>query len=1702
MSKRIARIIYAAILGLIVPLVAYADYPHTGPTSAGIDCLSCHVVHGPLPSWATVTPANIDDTPYNNLCQSCHNNVRATYEKTHSSINTSATYSNWTAECRTCHESHKQEQARTYGAAAYLDSGVISAITDTVITRSTGTAWAVNEWAGTLLVIGDVTTPSAIFYKITGNTANTLTASEPVAANPGDTFAIVFGTLVRNQITYLKTSLSSTITSSVKFLSNVGPDSYADGISTVAVCVVCHTQTKYHKRDGTGQPHHEGQDCIPCHSHEEGFKPSCAACHGQPPATGSHVFHATSTGRNYTCDTCHFNSVGTGPFHDDGKVSLGFNIFNGASAVGAYDGGTGTTYEPTNAGTIVSNGGSQKCSNIYCHGSTLSGGTNTTPSWGDNTTAVCGSCHGATASNPPTAGAHPKHAGQYAFPCADCHFGFVPSAIPSGMSTHVDNTVDVAFPGAGSFSSGNCSNLYCHSDGVGTFAAVAWSWTLNPDCTSCHGGDALSVRAIATNAHAAHTNSPTTVGFTTGCVECHSATVVSDTVILDRTLHVNQSVNVRFDNGVRNKDSDAPAYNGNPANSTVAGGSSKAAGSTVGSCSNVYCHSSGNVNSAGTASPPVTFRTIAWNAAPIACDGCHGDQAGRSWPVYPTGAAGSQTANSHVKHVESSSLTCDFCHMSTTVSTVTTPATMTVIPGGTHLNRTNDISFKTNGGKTGSYAAATKTCSATYCHGVSAQQWGGPALSCTNCHDASNTGLSGRHDIHYNSATAATSLAGGMNIHTATTYVFACLNCHPTNQHSTGPNTINFQDANVGGTKIAAYTAGVTSSADMKGFIYTNNGTCNTTPCHTRDGISAAPITTPTWSGAVTGSCGVCHNKAGDAAPVWTAPHTKHINSYSVNTNFTCNTCHAGTATDNATINGAAGRNQHPDGIKNIQFNAFANSAATGTAGVGCTNTYCHGNGQTTTPISSSTVSWSGTMTCGSCHGDASTLASGAHAKHLAASTALGPITCDDCHNATAANNTTLSAATGTVNHVNQSVTIQLNAGSASSGATYGGSPVGGASVLQKAVGSPKGTCNITYCHGVKSGVWDVVNNDATCVKCHGVVSTTTASYTADPRRASPGYIVSSPAGTGYNTAGVFGTLTGFNSVSTDTKVGAHNAHIGSTGGYSAQLACSVCHENVVSAATAGHMGGSTTFAWSSPSNTGGLSPSYNASTATCSATYCHGNWFPPANQGTGTAPVWTDASYITSAAGSLTNCQICHLSPPLVEQDGVTSHPSATLLPTPNCNGCHGHNGSGSTHIDGVLQASAGDCVSCHSTVQTAPKASIASSGTVTQRDAVVGEFGLAWGHKNSVRGAVTAADCIVCHLEGNYTTQQQSSVHGDGYIHLRDPDGAGETQIADMSGATYSFVSFATSYAAGARTSTGNTANTVDNILTQKFCLACHDSNGATNPTARSNNGGTGTQYMPFGGINLGANYTVANGAAVAGGLVDVKTQLSTTNSSKHPVMGPLTKDFPTPARLAVPYNNFTRAGTSGTKTAGVVITCFDCHNAGTSVTNRTIVSHGSMSTINGTLYATAAGGNSVTSPTFCLNCHIGGYDTSTGHGAGTAVASINSNMNSARFAPCANCHFSSGFKPVRPAQAADVHGFNGLLSTGGPWTYGSGSGMRPISFMRNVGRWVSTSPRPYTAPGLTGTGAQCGGNLNTSTGGVSCNENMTTYSPGGSY
>lgn len=568
--------------------------------------------------------------------------------------------------------------------------------------------------------------------------------------------------------------------------------------------------------------------------------------------------------------------------------------------------------------------------------------------------------------------------------------------------------------------------------------------------------------------------------------------------------------------------------------------------------------------------------------------------------------------------------------------------------------------------------------------------------------------------------------------------------------------------------------------------------------------------------------------------------------------------------------------------------------------------------------------------------------------------------------------------------------------------------------------------------------------------------------------------------------------------------LGSHNAHV-------INYNCSICHIAPATTTSADfpHRDGTITMNTGSAAINGGYydknnNSAYNAGLdntfaqsnspvlASCRNVACHSTGIAGATMA---APTW---------GGGPANCTWCHGDPPTTSPLYNHSGVSAGV-----CASCHGHDGSGATHADGNLDGTF-TCVGCHTSAQ----------GT---RAAVVGEFGMAWGHKKSGRGAVVDSDCIVCHLEGVFATQARSAtLHGNGNIDLRDPDGVGEVAITNNSGGAFTMTQYAVGYGAGSRTTT--LGNTVAEVVTVKFCMKCHDANGATNTTARTNYG-TPSATMPFGGVNLGANYTTANGAAAAGGLIDVAKQFLSTNSSRHPVGAPNNRAYPYSTRLAAPYNglgtardgNLTTgtAATPRTKANSVIMVCDDCHTTGTALTTRTITAHGSASQIRGTFF--------VASPTLCTTCHIGVYADNTNgrHNSGSAFAVGTTRANGAML-QCHFCHFSQN-EPYaaasRPRYAQDVHGFNELQGTSAGWTAGSANGMRPIAFMRSWatsgGSWPTTaSPRPYTAtlagPGQFNLAAgqpQCGGtfafNGTGTSPAISCSSNgHTNYSPGGSY
>ncbi|HSD20624.1 MAG TPA: CxxxxCH/CxxCH domain-containing protein [Anaeromyxobacter sp.] len=229
----------------------------------------------------------------------------------------------------------------------------------------------------------------------------------------------------------------------------------ADAIADIQTCSACHGQDY----DGGLTVTIDGEQrvspsCNDCHAGVLGiqnWQSNCTFCHGTrnnaftfenlaqaappegvrgetattDPHVGAHQKHLGNGSvltNGFECFTCH-PLIG-GLAHLDGQVPITFQLQPLASSDGA---------------TPSFTKGTQTCSSVYCHGSTLQGGTATAPRWTVALTA-CNSCHGI----PPPTGQHDFHTG-IGVACATCHDGYTDTSV--NKATHVNGARDVVRAG-------------------------------------------------------------------------------------------------------------------------------------------------------------------------------------------------------------------------------------------------------------------------------------------------------------------------------------------------------------------------------------------------------------------------------------------------------------------------------------------------------------------------------------------------------------------------------------------------------------------------------------------------------------------------------------------------------------------------------------------------------------------------------------------------------------------------------------------------------------------------------------------------------------------------------------------------------------------------------------------------------------------------------------------------------------------------------------------------------------------------------------------------------------------------------------------------------------------------------------------------------------------------------------------------------
>jgi predicted CxxxxCH...CXXCH cytochrome family protein len=460
---------------------------------------------------------------------------------------------------------------------------------------------------------------------------------------------------------------------------------------------------------------------------------------------GNHRTHLEPNPEKSACTKCHSGSDQYVSSHRDGLISLAFNINSSPHPAKAR-----YKNEVFHNQTSVPVPGT--CNNVNCHFENAE-----TPSWGSASTVLsCNSCHAA----PPADGSHPssnpaasgkKHGDYYKTgteSCGVCHTdhtaddpkygharetGKRPLILLSSARGKVGKySGDVSYPKylpsqhvSPATRNGSCTDLYCHSDGKGGAALVTPVWGGTLDCKSCHDGSGNPTKLG--DRHEVHTKS---TSYAYSCEKCHKDTASGSIAILDKTLHVNKTVNV----GIKD------------------GGSFSSENKT---CSSTYCHSD------GLGRYPIVPK---WTEAlELKCYSCHKGtkydnnssscrKSGGSWVSSPNGVMVCSpyiniTSNGHGRLVGPQWIrkyACNYCH------NATVDGTTNIIDKSKHANGVKDVAINpywaidSKPNDPPRYDPQTKTCYNTYCHSdgtaepianeIKSYSWTQGKIKCNSCH--------------------------------------------------------------------------------------------------------------------------------------------------------------------------------------------------------------------------------------------------------------------------------------------------------------------------------------------------------------------------------------------------------------------------------------------------------------------------------------------------------------------------------------------------------------------------------------------------------------------------------------------------------------------------------------------------------------------------------------------------------------------------------------------------------------------------------------------------------------------------------------------------------------------------------------------------------------------------------------------------------
>lgn len=999
--------------------------------------------------------------------------------------------------------------------------------------------------------------------------------------------------------------------------------------------------------------------CVDCH-----HMPPLDSAGARDPATGrvkgNHESHAGATAAS--CAKCHGNGILTyGSGHRNKLIEVQVNI-NSSPAVGTYSRVfvNQTSVPPNPLGN---------CSNVNCHFESPS------PQWGNANFVAptdCSQCHlmaPSTGNHPITGSKHGVYYGTGAGSCQKCHPDHTAEALPFSHATSAANRGIVvhftASPNSGGTYSGNglnflpsqnkttygnCSNLYCHSNGnSGAPNTLAtWGSTLPADCTGCHDGNASAVSILGSGTHAKHINNAAYVsgpnlGTNYECARCHSTTVSvgNDRAVTTIANHVDGTKTVAFNNG--------GTFGGN-------------------ACSATLCHAAGKASAPQPAAP-------VWGGAALDCKGCHGVGGSFGEPSYASGGVAADLANSHSAEHMAGPANCVNCHANTTADGVSIKSGSTVHADGSinvNISAAYDL-----GGASYNATIGIKSCSSTYCHSngnsglpLQTARWGGsmPA-NCSGCHggDASVTPASSvldtyKHRAHMNNYT---SLGRGNNL--------KCAECHAktvslaSNQAiSNAANHVNtFKDYS--GAKAGSYAGGATK-------------VCSNVYCHS-SGQAVAVFRNMTgqkaWDKTASLGCNGCHGYGpGYFAPAAGEPnypsaagkensHKKHTVDAGMADSRGCANCHR-TTVDSGIANKLRDYSSaHLNKVRDISFARMGNYTGHYTAaGKSCSNTYCHAGGA---------AAWGGaSLACYQCHKADATLP-GRHDSHWSATgtyptsyTAAPANTgdannyrfqCSSCHNGAHANGPALGGS-------GNAAEVFFNYTAAGWKGTYA---YGGVTANDGTLQWSNGTCAATYCHSNGNGAngnttafaWNGPAKSLRCDGCHGGDASKPATKIATGlhlNHIDPSSNASLGTGNGRKCGECHAKTVGFANNSTVTD---KTRHVNKFKDYSGVYARGTAN--------------------------------YTIATKSCSSLYCHSNGKP----GTAVAEYKNPASW--NSGGTL-QCNGCHGNNTVSPDAGLPTDPN---LGAPNyLTGPAGSNTANShkLHVQKMGIVNSTGCYNCHS--------------------------------------------------------------------------------------------------------------------------------------------------------------------------------------------------------------------------------------------------------------------------------------------------------------------------------------------------------------------------------------------------------------------